>query len=68
MSSEGIHVVLDLRYVRRLVQLSRDAATFLPMEDADYAHLITAVRVLDRLIDTAEEEERNRSTSNGATA
>jgi len=63
--AEGINLVLDLRYVRRLCELSRDAATFTNMEDADYARLITAVQVLDRLIDTALEEQRIRGGPNG---
>lgn len=62
MGAEGINLVLDLRYVRRLCELSRDSAVFSDLPGEDLGRLYTAVKVLNRLI---EDAEKNRGSSNG---
>lgn len=53
MSTEGAYLVLDLQYVRRLVQLSTDRALYATdFTTQEVQRLITARQVLDRLIES----------------
>jgi len=60
MGSEGPFLALDLRYVRRLVDLSIDEAIWVDgFPDDSMNRLFTAIKVLNRLIEQAEERSRH---------
>lgn len=60
MSAEGINLVLDLRYVRRLLELSDDGRDEQPFPGFEQ-ELFAARRVLDRLIRQEEEKGTNHA-------
>jgi len=65
MASEGIRVSLDLRYVRRLVNLIWDDVV--PSTPASTETLERLVQIM-RLLDTALEEQRTGGPENGSSA